>query len=74
MDALRWVDRIVYHICRATLRLAGATDDELEGESAMEAEEAIDRRRAIDAEHADDVDLPEIPELNEALPDSEPAA
>jgi phosphate:Na+ symporter len=26
MDALRWVDRIVYHICRATLRLAGAGD------------------------------------------------
>jgi phosphate:Na+ symporter len=74
MDALRWVDRIVYHICRATLRLAGATDDGLEGGFAMEAEEAIDRRRAIDAEHADDVDLPEIPELNEARPDSEPAA
>src|SRR5690606_25566289 len=56
MDALRWVDRIVYHICRATLRLAGAAENGLEADRAHEAEHALELERSIDVDHADDDD------------------
>jgi len=53
MDALRWVDRVVYHICRATLRLAGTIDNgDQGGDLALEMEQAIEGERAIEMEHA----------------------
>lgn len=51
MDALRWVDRIVYHICRATLRLAGATENKAEGERALELDSAIEGERVLEVDH-----------------------
>lgn len=51
MDALRWVDRIVYHICRATLRLAGATENGAEGERALELEQALEGERVLEVDH-----------------------
>jgi phosphate:Na+ symporter len=74
MDALRWVDRIVYHICRATLRLAGATDNGSDGEQALVAEKAVELERAIDMEHAteeEDDDDHELPEPAEQLANQE---
>lgn len=57
MDAIRWVDRIIYHICRATLRLAGTIDNGDEGERALEKEREIEGQRVIDAEHDGSIDF-----------------
>lgn len=56
MDALRWVDRVVYHICRATIRLAGAAENGLEAGRAHEAEQTLELERSIDVDHAEDDD------------------
>lgn len=59
MDALRWVDRVVYHICRAALRLAGTIDNGEAGEMALEKAREIEGERVIDMEHDGELDLEE---------------
>lgn len=53
MDAIRWIDRIVYHICRAMIRLAGAAEEGTEPSKAQAAEVTIDAERPLDVDHED---------------------
>jgi phosphate:Na+ symporter len=71
MDALRWVDRIVYHICRATLRLAGAIENGGSEGRALEMERAVEGERVIDMEHEEELILADDHPLSYAAEDSD---